>query len=243
MVLDFADLIPIARLIGTPLLDVAVGVDVRKAGNGAVCTAHVGAVDDDLVTGENLQRMAGVLVFEAEPAEGDVIARGVLNALDDAVGAQAHEHRGIKLRMNADRKVICEQGQVGMLANGTEMTLGLLRAAKRVERSGGNERVNAVARRTLRLVDDTQGFHVDDARENRNAAMNHGDGLLQHVITLSIGQKCNLTTGAQEEQAVDARIDHAVDGALERLEVERALLGQRNDNRGDNTVEVDVCHE
>ena len=69
--------------------------------------------------------------------------------------------------------------------------------------------------------------------------MNHGDSLLQHVITLSISEECNLATGAQEEQAVDARINHAVDGALERLKVERALLGQRDDNRGDNTVEVD----
>ena len=109
--------------------------------------------------------------------------------------------------MNADRKVICEQGQVGMLANGTEMTLGLLRAAKRVERSGGNERVNAVARRTLRLVDQTTVSMSMMPARTRNAAMNHGNGLLQHVITLSIGQKCNLTTGAQEEQAVDARID------------------------------------
>ena len=70
--------------------------------------------------------------------------------------------------MNANREVVCEQGQVGMLADGAEMTFGLLRAAERVERSGGNERVNAVTRRAFRLIDDTQGFHVD-AREKKDA--------------------------------------------------------------------------
>ena len=39
-----------------------------------------------------------------------------------------------------------------------------------------------------------------------------------------------------EEQAVNARVDHAVDGALERLEVELALLGQRNDDGGNDAA-------
>ena len=62
--------------------------------------------------------------------------------------------------------------------------------------------------------------------------MHHGDGLLQNVVALRVGEEGNLARGSQEEQTVDARVDHAVDGALERLEVELALLGQRNDTGG-----------
>ena len=53
---------------------------------------------------------------------------------------------------------------------------------------------------------------------HRHAAVHHGDGLLQHVIALRIGEEGHLARRAQEEQAIDAGLDHAVDGAFERLE-------------------------
>ncbi len=59
-----------------------------------------------------------------------------------------------------------------------------------------------------------------------------GHGLLQHMVTLGIGEERDLARGAQEEQAVDAGVDHTVDGALEGLQVKLLLLGQRDDHRG-----------
>ena len=67
--------------------------------------------------------------------------------------------------------------------------------------------------------------------------MHHGHGLLQHVVALRVGEEGHLARGAEEEQAVDAGFDHAVDGALERLQVELALLGQRDDDRRNYAAE------
>ena len=99
---------------------------------------------------------------------------------------------------------------VGMLADGAEVTLGLLRAAQGVERGGGDQRVDAEALGALGLIDHAQGFHVDDAGKHGHAMVHDGHGLLQHMITLGVGEERNLARGAQEEQAVDA-------GAIIRL--------------------------
>ena len=170
--------------------------------------------------------MAGVLVFEHEPAEGDVVAGGVLHALEHAVFAEAHEHRGIELGVHAHGQVVGEQGQIGVLADVAEMTLDLARAAECVKRCGRDERVDAVALRALALVDDAQGLHVDDAGEHGHAMVHDGHGLLQHVVALGVGEEGDFARGSQEEQAVHACVDHAVDGALERLEVELLLFVQ-----------------
>ena len=106
------------------------------------------------MAGEQLKRMAGVLVFEHEPTEGDVIAGGVLHALEHAVFAEAYEHRGIELGVHAHGQVVGEQGQIGVLADVAEMALDLARAAECVKRCGRDERVDAVALRALALVDD-----------------------------------------------------------------------------------------
>ena len=128
------------------------GIDVCQARDGAVGAGHVRAVDDDLMAGEHLQRVAGVFVLEAEPTERDVVARGVLDALDDTVGAQTDEHRGVELGVDASRQVVREQRKVGVLADSAEVTLGLLRAAEGVEGRGCDQAVDAVARGALGLI-------------------------------------------------------------------------------------------
>ena len=138
--------------------------------------------------------------------------------------------------MHASGQVVGKQRQVGVLADGAEVAFHLFGTAEGVEGGGCHEGVHAVARRALGLVDHAHGFHVDDAREHRYAAVHHGDGLLQNVVALRVGEEGNLARGSQEEQTVDARVDHAVDGALERLEVELALLGQRNDDGGNDAA-------
>ena len=131
--------------------------------------------------------------------------------------------------MHAHGQVIGEERQLGVLANCAEVTLGLLGATQGVEGSRGDEAVDADSLGTLGLVDDAQGLHVDDAGQDGHAAAHDGDGLLKDVLTLGVGQEGNLAGGAQEEETVDAGINHAVDVAAERLEVKRALGGQRND--------------
>ncbi len=96
------------------------------------------------------------------------------------------------------------------------MAFDLARAAQRVERSGGHQAVYTETFGAFRLVDDAQRFHVDDAGKNGHAAAHDGDGFLQHVIALRIGEEGHRpAAGTEEKQAVDARLDHAVDGALE----------------------------
>ena len=48
-------------------------VDIAQSRNRTVGAAHVGAVDDDLVTGEELERVACFLVRAGQPAEGHII--------------------------------------------------------------------------------------------------------------------------------------------------------------------------
>ena len=43
------------------------------------------------MTGEQAERMADLLVGQGKPAEGDVIAGGILDALEDALGAELKE--------------------------------------------------------------------------------------------------------------------------------------------------------
>ena len=144
--------------------------------------------------------------------------------------------------MHAHRQVVGEQRQVGVLADGAEVALDLLGAAQGVEGRGGHERVDAVALGALGLVDHAQRLHVDDAGEHGHAAVHHGDGLLQHVVALGVGEEGDLAARAEEEQAVHARVDHAVDGALERLEVELAVLVERDDDRGDDAFKTLGIH-
>ena len=60
---------PVAGLRGLPHADVAFGLDVGKARDGAVGAGEVRAVDHDLVTGEQRERVTGLLVLLAEVAE------------------------------------------------------------------------------------------------------------------------------------------------------------------------------
>ena len=72
--------------------------------------------------------------------------------------------------------------------------------------------------------------------------VNDGHGLLQHVVALGVGEEGDLARGSQEEQAVHASVDHAVDRALERLEVELLLFVQGDYHGGNYAVELFGVH-
>ena len=116
VVLDVAHSLPVAGLRRAPLLHVARRVEVRESRHGAVRTCEVCAVHAYLVAGEQLQRMPRILVLQQQPAERHVVPRGVLHALQHAVLAQAHEHRGVELRVHAYGQVVGEKWQVGVLS-------------------------------------------------------------------------------------------------------------------------------
>ena len=186
--------------------------------------------------------MTGVLVLEHEPAEAHVVAGGVLDALQNAVLSEAHEHGRVELGVNAHGKVIGEQGKVGVLANSAKMTFDFLRAAERVERSRGDKGVDTESGSAFGLIDHAHGLHIDDAREHRHATVDDGDRLLQHMIALRIGEKRHLSARAEEEQSVDACVDHAIDRTVEGLEIEGLLRGKGDDHGRNHAAELGGFH-
>ena len=79
---------PVTSLSGLPLTHVALGLNVGETRNGTVGATEVGAVDNNLVTGEDAHRMAVLLVLLNEVAERDVITRGILDAGQNALGTE-----------------------------------------------------------------------------------------------------------------------------------------------------------
>ena len=62
------------------------------------------------------------------------------------------------------------------------------------------------------------------------------------MIALSIGEEGHFAARTEEEQAVDPRIDHAVDRTVERLQIELAVGVERNDDGRNNAMELRFGH-
>lgn len=122
-----------ACLGGLPHADVALGVNVAQAGDGAVRAGEIRAVDDDLVAGEQAHRVAELLILLAEVTEGDVVARGVLHAGEHALGAELGQKLPGKLGVHADGDVIGEDRKVELLVEDAEVLLDLGKAAEGIE--------------------------------------------------------------------------------------------------------------
>ena len=148
------------------------------------------------MAGEQLQRVAGVLVLEHQPAELHVIARGVLHAGQDAIVAQAHQHGGVELGVDAHGQVVGEQRELGVLADDAEVALVLLGAAQGVEGSGAHEAVDVVLLGALDLLDHALGLHVDDAGQDGHAVVDDAHGLLQQLEALVVVEEGDLAAGA-----------------------------------------------
>ena len=103
-------------------------------------------------------------------------------------------------------------------------------AAQGVERGGGHEGVGAQRDGALALLDHALGLGVDDAHQHGHAAVDDAHGLADHLVAALVGGEDDLARGAQEEQAVDARVDHVVDEALERRDVELVVGGVGHDD-------------
>ena len=82
------------------------------------------------------------------------------------------------------------------------------------------------------MLDHALGLGVDDADQNGNAVVDDTDGLCDNLATALVGGEDDLARGAQEEQAIDAGIDHAVDAALKGGNVELGGLRYRERTTG-----------
>jgi len=88
----------------------------------------------------------------------------------------------------------------------------------------------------LDVFQDALGLGVDDADQERDTAVDDAHGFTLDLCTTLGRREGDLTGGAGDEQTVEAGLDHAVDVAFERRDVEFAVLerdGQGRDNATD----------
>ena len=118
------------------------------------------------------------------------------------------------------------------------MALDLGLAAEGVERGGRDDaRSAADLFHGLDVLDDALGLGVDDADQERDAAVDDAHGLALDLGAALGGRERDLTGGAGHEQAVEAGLDQAVDVTLERGDVELTVL-ERDSQGRDNATDL-----
>ena len=93
------------------------------------------------------------------------------------------------------------------------------------------------------MLDHALGLGVDDADQNGNAVVDDAHGLGDNLATALVGGEDDLARRAQEEQAINAGIDHAVDAALKGGNIELVVFGIGNNDGRDNAGEFLSCHK
>ena len=114
------------------------------------------------------------------------------------------------------------------------MALDLGLAAEGVE-GGGRDDAGGAADlfHGLDILDDALGLGVDNADQQRDAAVDDAHGFALDLGAALGGREGDLTGGAGHEQAVEAGLDQAVDVTLERGDVELAVLERNGQGRHD----------
>ena len=87
------------------------------------------------------------------------------------------------------------------------------------------------------VFDHPLGLHIDDARDHGNPAGCGADSGLEDFATALVSGEHDLGGGSEEEEAVHSRLNHAVDVALERLNIKRAIGAQWGDDGWDDPGE------
>ena len=193
------------------------------------------------MAGQKGQGVARGLVGGHQPAEGDVVAGGVLDTGQDALLAQLDEQVATELRAaEAHGDVVGEDGDVDGRGDGAEVGLDLLRVVERVERAGGHDRLGAQGGCPTSLVNDPVGGGVDGTGEHRDASCRSLDDPLDDGVALGVGEVSDLSGGPQGEQAVDTTGDEVLDDLVQAVEVNLARGGERGDDRRDDAGETVV---
>ena len=86
----------------------------------------------------------------------------------------------------------------------------------------------------LRMLDHAVSLRIDAADKHRHAAVDDADSLAHNLLAVLVRREGDLARGAEEEEAMDAGIEHAVDEALIGRHVDRMVrkIG-RHDRRHD----------
>ena len=90
------------------------------------------------------------------------------------------------------------------------------------------------------MGDDGVGLHVDAAGDHRHAAVVDAHALAHDGKAGLLVKEGHLTGRAQEEEAVDSGVDHAVEMALEGLVVDGAVVELGNDDGRDDAADLEV---
>ena len=118
------------------------------------------------------------------------------------------------------------------------MLLDLGFAAEGIERGGCDDAGGtADLFHDLDIFQDALGLGVDDADQERDAAVDDAHGFALDLCTTLGRREGDLTGRAGDEQTVEARLDHAVDVTLERRDVELAVL-ERDSQGRDNATDL-----
>ena len=185
--------------------------------------------------------MARGLIGGHQPAEGDVVAGGVLDTGQDAFLAQLDEQVATELgAAEAHGDVVGEDGDVDGRGDGAEVRLDLLGVVERVERAGGHDRLGTEGGRPTSLVNDPVSGGVDGTGEHRDASCRSLDDPLDDGVALGVGEVSDLSGGPQGEQAVDTTGDEVLDDLVQAVEVNLARGGERGDDRRDDAGETVV---
>ena len=193
------------------------------------------------MAGQKGQGVARGLVGGNQPAEGDVVAGGVLDTGQDALLAQLDEQVATELgAAEAHGDVVGEDGDIDGRGDGAEVSLDLLGVVERVERAGGHDRLGAQGGCPTSLVNDPVGGGVDGTGEHRDASCRSLDDPLDDGVALGVGEVGDLSGGSQGEQAVNTTGDEVLDDLVQAVEVNLARGGERGDDRRDDAGETVV---
>lgn len=113
-----------------------------------------------------------------------------------------------------------------------EVLLDLGHALQGIERAGGDEGIGTQLLSDLTVLNHALGLGIDDADQDGHAVVDDTNGLGDDLATTLIGGEDDLARGSQEEQAIDAGIDHAVDAALKGDNIELVIFGIGNNDGG-----------
>ena len=129
-----------------------------------------------------------------EPAEGDVVAGGVLDTGDDALLAQFDKQVPAELgAAQTHGHVVCEDGDVDGRGDGAEVGLDLFSVVERVEGAGGHDGLGPERNSAPCLVDDAVGGGVNGPCEHRYPARGLLDDALDDGVALGIGEVGDLS--------------------------------------------------
>ena len=109
--------------------------------------------------------------------------------------------------MDADRDVVGDDRHVDRVLDVAEVVEDLVLVGDGVEGRGDDHRVDAGGLGGLGVADHPVGGGVDDAGDDRHAAVHLLDGVFEDLAAGGLADEDDLAGGAEHEEAVAAALD------------------------------------